>query len=287
MQTKSVLFVVSLLTPWISAPRASAQAFADQVVTYTAGDGAVKGYDNPRSALGAPSQTTLYHGAESGVDPFNPPWTADQLVSVGAGGSITVHVAGGIYDSPIHAFGVDFLVFGNNGFMVNDYSVPSTQWTTDGRLFTFDTPGLSRVSVSENGSDFYTLVPPAGVASTVDGLFPTDGAGSSIIPVDPRLNGESFKGANLDAIRGLYAGSAGGTGFDLSWAQKADGSPADLHAAHYVRVEVLDGKLEIDAVVSVPEPSLLALGGVGVAGLLWRPCFGRSLRSSRAGGRCL
>ena len=59
------------------------------------------------------------------------------------------------------------------------------------------------------------------------------------------------------------AGSAGGTGFDLSWARNADGDPAILDAVRYVRVEVFSGKLEIDGFVVVPEPNAWGLLAAG------------------------
>lgn len=194
-----------------------AASYATSVVRYDAGTGAAPGYQNPSSALGEPSRTAPAGPTDSPVNPFNPPWTASQLVSIGKGGSIVLQTSAAIQNDASHAYGVDFILFGNNGFQVIDYSVPAQDWATDGGLFTFDPAGASVVSVSENGTDFYRLVPPAGVSATVDGLFPTDADGDFALPVDPHLNSASFAGKTLDGIRALYAGSAGGAGFDLAW----------------------------------------------------------------------
>ena len=247
----------------------SAASYASSVIQYNAGVGAASGYQDSSTALGEPSRVTPAGAADAAVTPFNPPWTPSQLVSIGKGGSLTLQVSSSIQNDPSHAYGVDFILFGNNGFQVTDYNVPPQNWTTDGSLFTFDPAGSSVVSVSENGTDFYRLVPPSGVSATVDGLFPTDAEGSFVFPVDPHLTAGSFAGKDLSGMRALYAGSAGGAGFDLAWAQTADGKSAGISVANYVRVDVFDGKVEVDALSVVPEPSsaLLALLGFGVLSL--------------------
>ena len=54
-------------------------------------------------------------------------------------------------------------------------------------------------------------------------------------------------------------GSGGGTGFDISWGQDRDGKSVLLDSISYIRIDVLSGKSEIDAISAVPEPSTLAL----------------------------
>lgn len=92
-------------------------------------------------------------------------------------------------------------------------------------------------------------------------------------------------GLTLEGIRSRYAGSAGGTAYDLSWARDAAGQPVNLSGATQVRVEVLAGRVEIDgvaAVQAVPEPSVWALGTVGLAGWAGRAAI-RAGRARRAG----
>jgi hypothetical protein len=78
----------------------------------------------------------------------------------------------------------------------------------------------------------------------------------------------------LDQLRELYRGSAGGASFDLAWALDAQGAPAGLTEATYIRIEVLSGKADIDGlsmVSTVPEPHTWALMASAMAGLwVWR-----------------
>ncbi len=269
MRFKSLLIpgVMSLFPLCVSAV-----PFADQVLDFNPGVGGAPGYQNPDRALGEPSRTTPFGPVDAEVSPFNPPWPSSQLVSIGKGGSITLRLGEAATDAPSHAFGVDLIVFGNNGLIVTDYTVPESQWTTDGSLFNFDPPGHSRVWVSENNIDYFELIAPAGAASSVDGYFPTDGKGDFLKAMDPNLDLGKLNGLTLDGLRAVYAGSAGGTGLDLAWARLADGRSAGLSSAQYLRIDVLDGKVEIDGLAVVPEPTLFGLGLVaGAAFLMLRP----------------
>jgi len=240
----SVLFAVS----------SPAQPWATSVISYSAGTGGAAGYDNPDNALGEPSRTTqAFPSGTDPVTPFNPAWPASQLVSIGAGGSLTLQFGQTVHNAAGNPFGIDFIIFGNNGFTITNGNF-SGGGITDGTTFTFDSPGASRVLVSADNVSYFELVAPPGITATVDGLFPTDGSGDFQRPVNPTLTGADFAGKNLDGIRALYAGSAGGTGFDLSWGPLSD--------INYLRVEVSSGKLEIDGIAVVPEPGTWALLGL-------------------------
>lgn len=232
---------------------------ATGVVEYRSGSGFVPGYTNAASALGAPSRMT--GGQFPGpVDPFDPPYLPEQIVSIGAGGSLTLEFAEPIANDPANPFGLDFIIFGNAGFAItnNDFSGGGI---TDGSLFGAS-EGITRVSVSSDGSSFYELSPS--LAPVVDGPFPTDGAGDFRRPLDPSLTTASFAGKDLSAIRALYNGSAGGTAFDLGWARDSQGQPVTLDSARYVRIDVISGVSEVDGIVAVPEP---AVGGILVVGM--------------------
>jgi hypothetical protein len=244
-----------------------AAQYADAVVSYSAGTGGVKGYDNPASALGEPSRVTP--GQFGGpVDPFNPAYLPEQVVSLGAGGSLTVQFNSPIHNSLDHAFGLDFIIFGNNGFQIvnGDFTGGGV---TDGSLFGANN-GSTSVSVSDDGLTFYQLTPS--LAPVVDGPFPTDGTGDFSKPLDPALKNSSFNGKDLAGIRQLYSGSGGGAAYDISWARNAGGQPANLDSIRFLKVEALNGVAEIDAVSAVPEPSVavLLLGGLGGVFLLRR-----------------
>ena len=172
-------------------------------------------------------------------------------------------------NNPANAFGRDFNIFGNAGFVItNDYDFNVYDWigtpATDGSLYGADAAS-TRISVSSDGVNFYTLNPA--LAPLVDALFPTDGIGDFGLPVHPLLNATSFAGKNLADIRALYNGSGGGASYDISWAQDGLGQSVSLSSIEFVRVEVLAGNAEIDGVVAVPEPASLSLAILGATAL--------------------
>jgi len=259
----SLLAAAGLLVAFTSPAQ-----FADTVVSYNPGTGFQAGFNTPASALGEPSRATpgLYGGP---VDPFNPAYLSGQLVSIGAGGSLTVQFNSPILNRPGNPFGIDFNIFGNAGFVItNEFDPDTFTWigtpATDGSLFGADATA-TRVSVSADGINFFTLNPA--LAPMVDGLFPTDGAGDFSRSVNPSLNAGSFAGLDLAGIRLLYNGSGGGVGFDIAWAQDGIGNSVSLPSISFVRVDVLGGNAEIDGFAVVPEPastSLLVLGSLAL-----------------------
>lgn len=248
----SVLALASVLL--VSTLNGRAQ-FADSVAAYEPGAGVSSNFANPGRALGEPSRVIpgMFGGP---VTPFNPPYLDSQLVSVGAGGSLTLKFDKAIHDHPRNRFGVDFIVFGNCGFIItNEFSLVTFDWVgtpaTDGSLFGANA-GATRVSVSRDGVNFYVLDPA--LAPTVDGSLPTDGAGDFTIPADPTLTAADFAGLTEAQIRALYHGSAGGVGFDLATARDNFGNRVRLQWVTHVRIEVLSGKSEVDGVAAVFNP---------------------------------
>jgi MYXO-CTERM domain-containing protein len=263
---KNQLFMLALAGA-LFIPAITRAQFASSVVSYNPGTGFVSGFTDPTTALGAPSQINPFG---ENTDPFNPPYGTNQIVSVGVGGSLTLHLNTPIQHSASNPFGVDFIIFGNTGFQItNDFDLGTFTFVgtpaTDGSLFGNNT-GSTRVEVSADGVNWFTLNPS--LAPIVDGLFPTDGIGNPLLPVNPNLTASDFSGQTLAGIESLYGGSAGGTGFDLAWAQDGLGNGVNLAFADYVRIDVLSGTSEIDAVSVVPEPTSGALALAG-AGLLW------------------
>ena len=222
--------------------------FGKSVVSYSPGTGFAAGYTNPATALGAPSQINPYTEA---VDPFNPPYGTGQIVSLGAGGALIIKFDDSVHNRSRNPFGIDFIIFGNSGFIItNEYDLVNYDWigtpATDGSLFANNT-GATRVSVSRDGKKFYELNP----AATADGLFPTAGAGDPAVPVNPTLTAADFAGATLADMSAIYHGSAGGTGYDISTARDEKGRRVSISSIKYVRIEVLSGKAEIDALSAV------------------------------------
>ncbi|MGD0614753.1 MAG: hypothetical protein ABSA69_04830 [Verrucomicrobiota bacterium] len=232
--------------------------FADSVVSYTPGTGVNPSYTNPNAALGAPTTFIGYQNA----DPFNPPYQATDIVGLGVNGSITLQFNTPIQNDPSNPYGLDFIVFGHAGF-TEDFSTG----TTDGTLFTGGTADV-QVSVSTDGVTFYTLNPT--LTPVVDGLYPTDASGNPFLPVNPALTAADFAGQDLAGIRALYAGSAGGAGFDLSWAINGNNQSVPLSAVNYVRLDDLSGVAYIDAISVVPEPSVVSLALLAGVGLVAR-----------------
>jgi hypothetical protein len=243
--------------------------FASSVVNYAPGTGAGTLAD-PNSALGEPSRVTP--GQFGGpVDPFNSPYLSSQIVTIGDGGSLTVGFASPVFNNPANPFGLDFLIFGNSGFVITNGDFGGGG-ITDGTLYGAGT-GNWRVSVSGDGSTFYSLAPS--FAPAFDNLYPTDGQGNFGLPVNPALKGSDFAGLGISGFRNLYAGSGGGAGYDMAWARDQLGQPVALASASFVRIESLGGIGQIDGFSAVvPEPGALVLAAAGAMALLlngrWR-----------------
>jgi hypothetical protein len=252
MKMKS--FVPLAMAGALFIPAITRAQFASSVVSYTEGSGVAAGYNNPNAALGAP---TIYNGYQN-TDPFNPPYLPSDIVGIGTnGGSLTLQFNTPIENNPSNPFGLDFIIFGHAGFTITngDYNGGGI---TDGSLFTGGTSDV-RVSVSADGTTFYTLNPA--LTPQVDGLFPTDASGNPFLPVNPALTAADFAGQDLAGIRALYNGSAGGAGFSLAWAINSNGQSVYLPSVSYVQLDVLnDGTpAYIDAISVVPEPATWTL----------------------------
>jgi len=240
-----LLAIASLVSTSISSA-----APADRVVSYNPGTGYAPNFTHPTVVLGEPSTVNPY-GEDA--DPFNPPYGTNQILSIGAGGSLVVRLQKPILNHPRNIDRLDFTIFGNSGFIItNDFDLTTYEWigtpATDSSLFGEST-GETRVSVSLDGRHFFALNPE--LAPKVDSFPPMDGAGDFRIPVDPNLSAENFVGATLDDIRSLYDGSAGGASYDISWAIDARGRRVWLPLVRFIRIDVISGKTEIDGFSAV------------------------------------
>jgi hypothetical protein len=258
---KKISLALALAGAFTATATVQAQ-FANTVVSYTPGSGVTSGYTDPSSAIGGPSTVIVdpTYGT-SQVDPFNAPYLTNQIVGIGTGGSLTLHFNSPIQHNPNNRYGLDFIIFGHAGFN-EDFN---TFTATDGSFYTGGDNGVT-VSVSADGVTFYSL--NASFAPMVDALFPTDGSGNPFVPVNPSLTAADFAGKDLAGIESLYAGSAGGAGFDLSWAVDSGGHPVSLASVDYVRLDNTGNVAYIDSVSAVPEPATSALALTG-ASLLW------------------
>src|SRR5436309_5922009 len=135
-----------------------ATPFADFVVSYDPGIGFAPRFTNPAAALGEPSRINPHR---ENTDPFDPPYGTNQIVSIGAGGHLVVQFHTPILNHPNNLYGLDFMLFGNSGFIItNDFDLNTFNWigipATDGSLFGEST-GETRISVSRDGVNFYEL----------------------------------------------------------------------------------------------------------------------------------
>ena len=237
-----------------------AAQFASEVVSYEPGEGFAtdwatgEGFTKSDSILGAPSHETPgeWGGA---VTPFSPPYLMDQILSIGKGGQVTLKFERPIRNESLNPFGLDFIVFGAAGFTITNGKFDGGG-ITDGSLFGH-AEGETRVSVSMDGSAWFVL--DSELAPKLDTYYPTDGSGDFGVPMKPELAADHFAEAGLVKLSELYAGSAGGAGFDLGWAVDAEGEPVALGQAQFVRLEVLSGRAEIDALSDV-RPKTAPLG---------------------------
>ena len=252
---------------WVGAGAVAAFAFgahagnpfATQVVGYDAGVGAVPGFMDASTALGSATRFTGESaGFPSVVSPFSPPFGADEIVSVGFGGSLTLGFDMPIVDSAVNPFGVDFIVFGNAGFI--DTSFPNGSVGANPAMF--GVGAAVRVEASMDGSTWFDvetrqldLMPTLGY---LDG-GPFDSVPGAVetnfrVAMDPSLGLSDLAGLEYTELVDLYGRSGGGIGFDLS--------SSGLSEASYIRLSHagLSGEtFEIDAVSIVPAPASLSL----------------------------
>jgi hypothetical protein len=262
---KRLTIAIALLAACLGAAAArAADPWADDMVRYTPGTGIsndfVSGtpFNDPFTALGAPTRITSPDSFPSAVTPLSAPFRSTEVVTVGGGGQLVVKFDEPVMDDPLNPFGIDLLVFGN-AFFQGTFGFP------------FNPAGTATGVEAEGGlievsADDSTYVAVTGAA---DGLFPTNGFvdvpdpyGGAVgvvptdfmRPVDPTFNpiGKTF----AEIIAG-YNGSGGGLGIDLA--------STGLASISFVRITTPAGTVqppEIDALAdvrAVPEPAALEI----------------------------
>lgn len=233
--------------------------YASRVVSYTAGTGAAPGHRNPQSALGEPARMTGMSGAIETVTPFQPAYMPDQIVSIGAGGSLVVELGTPATDDPGHRFGIDLIVFGNAFFSDMGYPGGMPGYCAgEGGLVDVSGDGANWINVPGvvvDGPMPTMAWIDAGAYDAVPGSVPTD----FLRAMNPATTASDLVGLDYADVIAAYDGSAGGAGVDLA--------TAGLSIARYVRFRHplgATGSPEIDAVAVVPPtPSRFDLDGSG------------------------
>jgi hypothetical protein len=278
-RTHCILVAAAAATAALAAPApAYDDPFADVLVSYEPGTDANPVYADATTTLGSPERFTgegIFPGPVTG---FSPAWGADEIVSVGRGGSLVVEFATPVTDDADNPFGVDLLVFGNAGF--NDASYPDAivngLFGNDGGTVEVSDDGVAWHLVPVLADDLYPTIGyvDVGAYDADPGVVETD----FTRPVDPALAIGDFDGLGYDAVLAMYAGSGGGAGVDLA--------DAGLASVRFVRIRnPIDapGDVEIDAFSDVAPAAPGVPGDVdgdGVTGFqdlllvlqAWGPC---------------
>ena len=205
-------------------------------------------YDAPASALGLPTADTTF----GDLTPFNGAFDLGQVVGVGDGGSLILHMS-----QPISTSGVTLGVHAAIGLVDTDYpngvaSSPATPYTD---------PRDAIVSVSEDGSiwkslgriefDNPTNYYSQGITTPGFQSDPGTAVANFFQPFTGTL--DDFSGKDWTDILTLLNGSAGGQWLDLSG--------TGLPEVNYVQFDVGSGdEMFVDSVVgiSVPEPAMIS-----------------------------
>lgn len=248
--------LLSLTTLALAAASAAHAQHAVEVLSYTPGAAPSAGYTNTAAALGQPQRDTDF----GEVSPFNPPFSTDDLVSIGEGGQITLRLSN--YAIP-QAGGPEIGVFTNTGLIDVDWPNGQAGTGVDFGAFGIDS---ASVAVSSDGAswiglgDFTFDNPTAGYTDAAftnpsDFQLPFTGAFAD------------FEGLNFDAAMTLLGGSGGGLWLDIS--------ATGLSEVGYLRFSLADDQdaqtdlnFDLDAVAiasgavgsaTVPEPAAAAL----------------------------
>lgn len=247
-------WVCVLLTVCAAGATAFGQISADSVVAYTEGSGVDTGYNNPNAALGLPQSDTGY----GILTPFNAAYSADQLVGIGAGGSLELHLSAPVPVGPGATLGV------HAGIGLSDYDYPDGQAgdgsTSEPLLYT--NPRQADVSVSPDGVNWESLglvtfdnptnYYSQGVTTPSEQFTPGTAVADFAQPFTASLT--DFESQDWSQILTLLDGSAGGTWLDLSG--------TGFSSVSYVEFSVPDGAqypMYLESVVGVPEPAAGAL----------------------------
>jgi hypothetical protein len=233
--------------------------FATRVVSYVPGTGAASGHRNPQTALGEPARTTGTLSAPETVTPFQPAWMTNQVVSIGAGGSLTLELGQSAIDSPNNPYGVDLIVFSNAFFSDASAGQGSPGYCFgEGGVIDVSDDGVMWLQIPNTQADgpMPTMgFVDAGPFDHAPGELPSDFRK----PMNPAIQLSDVQELSYIDVIHAYDGSGGGVGIDLA--------SVGLYQAHFVRIRQLvgaSGSPEVDAVMVVKSILVGDLDGNGI-----------------------
>jgi hypothetical protein len=231
-------------------PAAASPVTADQFSGYAPGN-ARPDYQLPASALGNLNGDTGF----GGLTPFNPAFSPNDIVIVGEGGSLTLHLS-----SNVPTNGVNLGVYVNDGYL--DASVLHTGLTDSGPS-TFSAIPKAVVSVSQDGSNWYALSQQPLSFPVATNYYTDTAITNRFQPLGTQHASQSLPylgtaqqlaNSTYEQIKTTLNGSAGGNWLDLS------GVP--VPAVNYVKfdVPVGAGRMVVDAIGAVGATNTLTHG---------------------------
>lgn len=243
-----ILFVLAL------GSLCKAAALGLDVVSYSPGD-ASSTFQNPNAALGALNGDTTF----GGLNPFNPAFDPSQIVIVGGGGDLKLHLS-----SAVSTAGRNLGVYTANGII--DVS-PDGSGQAGNPALLFGPPSQAVIRVSNDGNQWFALNGAAPITLDAPENYYLDSEISNYYQPLGTQTADEFKpwsgslkdlnGLPYDQIKAALAGSAGGNWLDLSG--------AGTDAINYVDFSIPAGdRLVLDSVAgsegSTPVPEPVTLG---------------------------
>ena len=284
----AVALVLPLEGPGLAADVGGFAGFAGHVLSYEPGRDPSPGFTDAAAAIGSPEPFTAAEVFPGAVSPFNPPFLASQIVSIGEGGQITLglsHFALPLADGPEIGVLANVGLIDVDGDFSNAMATATETLAADSGTFGIDS---AAVQVSQDGQTWFDLgahvfdIPANGYTDLTDPFSAQPGTARTDFgkPFTGQLADFAGLGYSNDSAADMLDvldGSGGGKWLDIS--------NTGLERIGFIRFSVADDlneqtslNFDLDAVSiangavgnPVPEPASILVIGV-TAALMWRP----------------